>query len=159
MAYNKTKQKQYQLNHKEGLKVYKKQYDIDHPEKLRKYVLKKYGITPEQYNKLFIKQKGCCVICGVHQSECSRAFSIDHDHENGTIRGLLCMSCNLLLGHAKDNINILKKATDYLLAMNEKQSYEKNSNVTSSTIYDGFIQTTDSGKTILNNRENTIINN
>ena len=75
---------------------------------------KKYGITLRQYEKLSEKQKGCCAICGKHQLELKTTLNIDHDHETGKIRGLLCVACNRLLGYAQDNQDILMKAIQYL---------------------------------------------
>ena len=57
-----------------------------------------YGITLEDYNKLFDEQNGCCAICGKHQSEFKRPLSVDHDHNTGKVRGLLCTPCNNGLG-------------------------------------------------------------
>jgi hypothetical protein len=72
------------------------------------------GIGLDDYNILFDKQSGCCAICGEHQSKFKRALSVDHDHATNKIRGLLCMNCNLMLGHSKDSIMRLKKAIIYL---------------------------------------------
>lgn len=73
-----------------------------------------YGITSEQYNQMFLQQEGCCAICGKHQSEFKRALCVDHNHETGEIRGLLCSKCNLGLGNFKDDSEILKKAIMYV---------------------------------------------
>jgi hypothetical protein len=73
-----------------------------------------YGIALEEYNKIFELQKGCCAICGIHQSELKQSLSIDHDHETGEVRGLLCHLCNRGLGYFKDDVNIITKASDYL---------------------------------------------
>lgn len=81
----------------------------------RNRVLKReYGITIEDYNKMFAEQKGKCLICDTHQSEVSRAFPVDHCHETGKVRGLLCHSCNGGLGLAKDSISILRGMIAYL---------------------------------------------
>ena len=64
--------------------------------------------------QLFIKQDGCCAICGQAEKDLSRQLSLDHCHIRGHIRGLLCGQCNTLLGFAKDNVNILREAVDYL---------------------------------------------
>ncbi|MBU2051427.1 MAG: endonuclease VII domain-containing protein [Gammaproteobacteria bacterium] len=64
----------------------------------RNTVLKRGGITLEEYNQMFAKQNGCCAICGKHQSELKNRLAIDHNHETGEIRGLLCTSCNITLG-------------------------------------------------------------
>lgn len=74
-----------------------------------------FGISINDYNALFEKQEGCCAICGTHQSELSEALHVDHDHDNGWVRGLLCKTCNIGLGHFKDNPELLDKAAEYLL--------------------------------------------
>lgn len=68
----------------------------------------------DDYNSLFAKQEGCCKICNTHQADLTKALSADHCHETGQVRGLLCQRCNAVLGMAKDNIDILNAAADYL---------------------------------------------
>jgi hypothetical protein len=75
---------------------------------------KKYGISSEQYNEMFIKQDGYCAICGGHQTLFDTSLAVDHCHSSNIIRGLLCRNCNLMLGFAKDNLETLKKAINYL---------------------------------------------
>lgn len=80
----------------------------------RKAELKRlYGITLEDYVEMFDNQNGVCAIC---KEECKtkNSLSVDHDHQTGKVRGLLCNSCNGGLGLFKDNINILRKAIEYL---------------------------------------------
>ena len=74
--------------------------------------LTRYGMTPEEYNELFARQGGVCRICSQPQQE--RRLSIDHDHKTDKVRGLLCIKCNLVLGMANDNIEILNAAIEYL---------------------------------------------
>ena len=57
-----------------------------------------YGITLEDYNKMFRNQQGCCALCSKHQNEFEMKLSVDHDHKNGRVRGLLCNPCNIRLG-------------------------------------------------------------
>ena len=74
-----------------------------------------YGISIIEYDALYKKQKGFCAICPKKLPEgFSKNKHVDHDHKKGIVRGLLCSSCNLLLGHAKDNPEILIKASKYL---------------------------------------------
>lgn len=76
---------------------------------------KKYtGCTPEEFDNLYIKQKGCCAICGKHASEFDRSLAADHCHDSKKIRGLLCGSCNQGLGYFKDNQSLLLEAVAYL---------------------------------------------
>jgi len=63
----------------------------------------KFGVTPEQHNKLFKKQKGCCAICKRLQSDSKRKFAVDHDHQTGNVRGLLCLSCNVKFSWYQNN--------------------------------------------------------
>lgn len=74
--------------------------------------LRIYGITPVQYADLWAFQGGVCAICG--GDNVSRALAIDHNHRTGEVRGLLCADCNLMLGYAKDKIEILSRAAQYL---------------------------------------------
>lgn len=74
----------------------------------------RYGSTLEEYNRIREKQNNCCAICGIHESELTRKLCVDHDHKTGKIRGLLCGRCNVGLGHAKDDIDVLQKMREYL---------------------------------------------
>lgn len=67
-----------------------------------------YKITPEQYHDQFTYQGGTCAICS------GEIEVIDHDHDTGELRGLLCQTCNRGLGHFRDNIVLIKAATAYL---------------------------------------------
>jgi hypothetical protein len=66
------------------------------------------------YNKQFAKQKGCCAICGRHESEFKTRFHIDHDHTTGKLRALLCSGCNTGIGGLQDDAELCIKAYDYL---------------------------------------------
>ena len=79
----------------------------------RKY-LKLYNISIDDYNDMFIHQSGKCVICGVHQSELNRRLHVDHCHETGKVRGLLCGKCNRGLGLFCDNTQLVSNALKYL---------------------------------------------
>ena len=58
-----------------------------------------YGITIEQYDEMLIKQLGLCLICGADNPRVvGKSWHVDHCHETGKIRGLLCNSCNPHLG-------------------------------------------------------------
>jgi len=77
---------------------------------------KNHGITPEEYDVIFKSQNGRCCICGndLGTGKDPRVH-VDHDHKSKKIRGLLCQSCNLVLGHAHDDKNILERAVKYLM--------------------------------------------
>jgi len=85
------------------------------PEQSRANLLKsKFNITVEQYDNMLAEQDNRCAICNRHQLELTRRFAVDHDHEFGYIRGLLCSICNTSLGGFKDSVEILKSAIAYL---------------------------------------------
>jgi len=83
--------------------------------------ISKYGISKEEFIKKLINQNYKCEICKVDIKYLSRynnkykSACIDHDHETGKVRGLLCSSCNRALSLFKDNYNILQNATKYLV--------------------------------------------
>ena len=72
-------------------------------------VNKAFGITLKEYESYFEKANKTCYSCGS-----TKNLVLDHNHETGEIRGVLCNSCNRALGYAKDNINILSKLIEYL---------------------------------------------
>lgn len=82
--------------------------------KKRPWLKKAYGITFEQFLNLLDKQAYICLICEVKLDPYERKTCIDHDHKTGKIRGILCNPCNLIIGHARDDCFILKKAILYL---------------------------------------------
>jgi hypothetical protein len=73
-----------------------------------------YNITPQQYLQMFVDQEGCCAICSTPQNELKKRLSVDHCHSTLKNRGLLCQKCNVLLGMAGDNSDILLAALSYL---------------------------------------------
>lgn len=74
-----------------------------------KYLRKKYNISLKDYNEMLLKQNKLCCIC-----EEELDLVVDHDHDTGEVRGLLCNLCNTSLGGFKDSISSLKKAIQYL---------------------------------------------
>lgn len=82
----------------------------------KSFLKRKYNITIEEYNKIIEKQNNVCAICFGNLND-SRGFRphIDHDHETGKIRGVLCGNCNKGLGMFKDNKEIILNAYNYLL--------------------------------------------
>ncbi|HZX49542.1 MAG TPA: endonuclease VII domain-containing protein [Candidatus Paceibacterota bacterium] len=78
-------------------------------------LLKKYNISESLYLELLKKQGGRCAICK-HSSPRGRypVFNVDHDHNTGRIRGLLCGNCNRGLGYLGENLKVLKSAINYV---------------------------------------------
>ena len=76
----------------------------------------KYNLSKSELNDMYIKQNKTCKICEKEFDSVSehKGLYIDHCHKTGNVRGLLCKSCNSLLGYAYDNVNILQSAIKYL---------------------------------------------
>jgi hypothetical protein len=93
--------------------------DCRYQHKQRNIVLRKYSLSSSDYDRLVEQQRGCCAIClgpPDHGATKGRGYlSIDHDHETGTVRGLLCSSCNLALGLFKEDLSRLRAAMTYLI--------------------------------------------
>jgi hypothetical protein len=81
----------------------------------------KYGISKEDYLGLVEQQDNKCAICGNEETapntwkkDKPRRLAIDHCHETGIIRGLLCYRCNTTLGKVEDNPELLRNMAAYL---------------------------------------------
>lgn len=107
--------KKYRDSNSEECNMRNKNWREANPDKeIERHLMSHYGITTDEYNDMFRKQLGRCAICGAHQSECKRALSVDHDHETGKVRGLLCQKCNTAIGLLGDNAELTRRATLYL---------------------------------------------
>ncbi len=74
-----------------------------------------YGLNSyEDFDRLYQEHDGGCHICGAALEHDGKDTHVDHDHETGRPRGLLCRGCNHGLGHFKDNPTALRAAADYL---------------------------------------------
>jgi Autographiviridae endonuclease VII len=84
----------------------------------RHHLKKKFKITLEEYDAMSEKQQGLCAICGQPETtpwrDTTRRLAVDHCHETGTIRGLLCMNHNQGLGKFQHDPDLLEKAAKYL---------------------------------------------
>lgn len=82
------------------------------------WLMTQYNLTFFEYEKIHKEQNGKCAICDKHESELDRILLVDHNHKTKEIRGLLCNSCNTLLGYLKDDPElierVLKSAKAYL---------------------------------------------
>lgn len=80
----------------------------------------KYGITEREWDEILAAQGGGCAICGVSAGYIRsdrggvKRLSVDHDHQTGAVRGLLCDACNTGLGKFRDDPGLLARAISYL---------------------------------------------
>lgn len=102
--------------HKNKEQLHKKQraYNKKHKREIKNYHLKRYyGITIDDYDFILIKQNGGCAICGDGPKH-GKYLHVDHDHETKKVRALLCDNCNVAIGHAREDVNILQKMIEYI---------------------------------------------
>jgi hypothetical protein len=79
-----------------------------------------YGITLADYDRMFAAQQGKCAICGTTKPGGRGVrFSVDHDHDTGVVRGLLCNGCNVGIGALGEDIDRLMSAAAYLLSQRD----------------------------------------
>lgn len=89
----------------------KKRYWKNPQAERERHTIRKYKVSQTDYDLMLKNQMGACAICERKQE---KALDIDHCHETGVVRGLLCSNCNRMLGYAKDNRLTLKAAINYL---------------------------------------------
>jgi hypothetical protein len=110
---NEKARRKYWLNKDELNKKSREFYAKNRASKLDKCRLQKYGISPEDYKKALDLQNGVCAICK-KPCTCGRSLAVDHNHETGWVRGLLCSKCNRAIGLFKDSRELLLEAASYL---------------------------------------------
>lgn len=96
-----------------------RKWAIDNPDKRRhSNLVRQYGITLDDYMHMHDEQGGVCKICGNSETlvrhGSPKPLCVDHCHETGKVRGLLCHNCNTALGKFKDSPEILQSALNYL---------------------------------------------
>lgn len=84
------------------------------PNKHLRHIENRYGLSAEDYLKLKEEQNSCCAICGRSEELFKRRLHVDHSHNTGKVRGLLCSSCNTALGKFEDSPDRLLVAYNYL---------------------------------------------
>lgn len=76
---------------------------------------RKYGLTPERYRLMLAQQNGLCAACGGPPTgQQYGILVVDHCHETGVVRGLLCNDCNVALGRVKDSPMRLEALARYV---------------------------------------------
>lgn len=108
---NKKKQRKY--NKSEKGKLNQRKVNQSTKGKHRAYIvrIRKYDLTEDEHKRMINEQEGKCAICNKYGG---KDLHIDHDHQTGKARGLLCKSCNYSLGFANDDVDILLSAIQYL---------------------------------------------
>ena len=105
--------KRWQQENKEHLHEYRREYRKRRKAEDRDGHLRRtFGITQADYEALLVSQGGGCAICAKRPGKIS--LHVDHDHETGEIRGLLCVGCNNALGQFHDDAALLDRAISYV---------------------------------------------
>lgn len=111
--------RRYKNSHPDSVKASQRRSYLKQKEKPRDYsrgweykIRTKYGIDAAEYERLFIESGGVCAICGGDND--GERLCVDHCHDTGTIRGLLCKKCNMGLGNFGDDPGLILRAAQYL---------------------------------------------
>lgn len=72
---------------------------------------REYGVDRDMFQKMLLSQGGLCAICKTH---IDNSAHVDHCHDSGTVRGLLCHMCNVGIGFLRHDEHILRSAIDYI---------------------------------------------
>ena len=103
-------------NKKLALKYHKNWYQINkkriNEQSRERLYHKKYNLSFSEYDAMVVRQGGRCSVCGI--SPKNERLSVDHDHQTGKVRGLLCRRCNSTLSWVKDSSILLRGLAEYL---------------------------------------------
>ena len=95
--------------------AYGKQYHKTHKKERRNFdLLRRFGITLNDYNEMLKEQNYACAGCLRPQTDFTKSLAVDHDHKTGKVRGLLCPTCNRLLGQISERQDVLSRLIKYL---------------------------------------------
>jgi len=93
-----------------------KRWRLKHPDKVKSNKLKiRYGVDLDQYNRILAYQNNACAICERHQSNFKRQLAVDHNHLTGKVRGLLCSTCNRVLGMLFEDVKRVDNLRKYIV--------------------------------------------
>lgn len=120
-AKNKGKLKEYASRHRrkyrERYNAKVREWTANNPERMKRLKVANnlkanYGLSIEEYEAMVESQGGVCAICGNPPGK--RRLNVDHDHETGIIRALLCGHCNRGIGYFREDVEVMAKAIEYV---------------------------------------------
>jgi protein-arginine kinase activator protein McsA len=107
-----------QCAHKKSSAYYRQEKEKDPLLNRKRNLRRMYGLSIEEYDAMVEEQNGLCAICKQEEKtirqDAVQCLSVDHCHDTGKIRGLLCNNCNRALGKFKDSLTVLESACEYL---------------------------------------------
>jgi hypothetical protein len=109
---------QWRRENPERYRAYRTEYNA-RPERKRRmrdaYYRRTFGISADEVDRLIAAQGGVCAICGT-TPEREASWHVDHCHQSGRVRGVLCLNCNQGLGKLGESPELLERAAAYLRA-------------------------------------------
>ena len=84
------------------------------------HLRRKFKLTTEQYEAMLAAQDGVCAVCG-RMPKLGKSLHVDHDHETGAVRGLVCFSCNSALGNLHEDESRISALLNYLITHDPEQ--------------------------------------
>ena len=90
-----------------------------------------YGITAKQYDRMFAEQGGVCACCGQSETRLDsrtgevRYLSVDHDHDTGDVRSLLCGECNSAFGMMQEDPDRIRMLLAYAEKIKSREPSKK----------------------------------
>jgi hypothetical protein len=110
--------KQWQQQNSEWLNAYRREHNAT-PQRKRamrdRYYRRTFGLSADQVDEMIESQGGGCAICGRRPKRLA-SLHVDHCHEEGTVRGILCLGCNQGLGQFQHDPKLLRRAAAYMRA-------------------------------------------
>ena len=100
-----------------------KKWRKENPERFlnsqRKHHLRKtYNLTSEDFDRMLEEQDGKCDLCGISQTKTYGSLCVDHNHETGKVRALLCKKCNFIVGAIENSPETAESVRTYLFNHN-----------------------------------------
>jgi ribosomal protein L20 len=116
------KHRQYYESHKAEHRAKARKYYLSHREQAKQSARKHwmrtlYNLAPRQHSFIYVKQLGCCAVCG--DPTPYDKMQTEHNHTTGKVRGLTCARCNLLVGMLESYGDLVPMAQKYIEADNE----------------------------------------
>ena len=113
-ATRKESQRKYSKLRRESMREYNSSEEGKRAQRHR-HLMKLYSISLENYENVYIRQLGLCAICKTDKpGGRGNRLNVDHDHNTGQLRGLLCHYCNVGIGIMQDSVNLVEAAITYL---------------------------------------------
>jgi hypothetical protein len=116
MDCDKAKAKKWRAANKERAKKSLKEWKSRNPSFAKKKRLKPYGLSIADYDAMLLSQGGLCAIC---RGPFVGSGHVDHCHPTKRVRGILCIPCNLGIGHLKEGKAIMERAIAYLAPVSD----------------------------------------